>query len=123
MCRAPKGLVDGRGGWVLLSCLAVPPNFGHDAPGRIRGQAIAQNHQGPPGKRALALLPQAGSLYRQYLGTKDLKYFDYPARAGSESSGPVAIGLCVIVDHVAVYRVQDLDLPGIFQRQQLRVFS
>jgi hypothetical protein len=32
---------------VLQIHLGGPPNFGQDAPGRICGQAIAQNHQGP----------------------------------------------------------------------------
>ncbi len=60
ICRAsPTGLVDGQGRRGVSVHLGGPPNFGQDAPRRIRGQAIAQNHQGPLNLRelrALALL-------------------------------------------------------------------
>ena len=61
----------------------APPNSGQEAPGQINGQAIAQNHQDPLNfgeRRALELLPQAGSLYRQYWGLKDSRRLDYHAR-------------------------------------------
>ena len=45
--------------------LGGPPNFGQDTPGRICGQAIAQNHQGPLTlgvPRALVLLLRQAEL-------------------------------------------------------------
>ncbi len=47
----PKSLADGRGGWGVATP-GRPACVGQDAPGRIRGQATAQNHQGPPGLKS-----------------------------------------------------------------------
>jgi len=48
MCRAsPWAWVVVRVVGVLQIHLGGPPNFGQNTPGRICGQAIAQNHQGP----------------------------------------------------------------------------
>ncbi len=55
-----QGLVVVRGDWVRQN-LVAPLYFGNRAPRRVRGQAIAQTHQGPLTLgvlRALALLPR-----------------------------------------------------------------
>jgi hypothetical protein len=41
-----QGLVVVRGDWVRQN-LVAPLYFGNRAPGRVRSQAAAQNHQGP----------------------------------------------------------------------------
>ncbi len=82
-----------RGGWVELRHLVAPLMSGQDAPGRICGQAIAQNHQGPQGSRvlrALALLPHEApsSLRQQYLRFDQSASIIAPGREGSQSPAP-----------------------------------
>jgi len=66
-----------------LSTLST--RFGQDAPGRIRGQATAQTHQGPLRGNKLAGLgtttARESPARRQYLPVAILGCFDYPARA------------------------------------------
>jgi hypothetical protein len=68
--------------------LGGPPNFGQDAPGRICGQAIAQNHQGPLTLgvlRALALL--LGLSWQQYLPVagRAAKFSNATGRGGASN--------------------------------------